>query len=303
MKVGNRIIEITHPDKIMFSDPTITKKEVIDYYHAIAKYMVPFLKDRVLTVQAFPEGVMHQGFYQKNVQSHYLSWIPTITIDKKDGGSTQYAIGINQAELVYLANQNCVVFHPWLSRVDKLDFPDKIVFDLDPSIDDFSAVQHAALVAKHVLEECGLVPFVMTTGSRGMHVVTPLRRLYTFEQVSDIARIIAERIVSYDPQTFTVEIRKDARKSKVFIDSLRNNSGATAVCPYSLRPRPGAPVATPITWAQATDKTLTSQQYNLYTVGHKLKKDGCAWKDFKRYAQTLVKACRALNTKMTDRIN
>src|SRR5262249_37058792 len=157
------------------------------YYNKIAIHMLPYVKDRPLMMHRFPDGIYGESFYQKDASAYFPSWIKQALVPK-EGGYNNYVVCQNRATLVYLANQACITPHVWLSRIDKLHHPDKLVFDLDPSGTDFSVVCHIALALKKILEHKKLHPFVMTTGSHGLHVVVPLDRTTIFEKVKSFAR-------------------------------------------------------------------------------------------------------------------
>ncbi len=170
--------------------------------------------------------------------------------------------------------------HTWLSKADKIHYPDKLIFDLDPEKRSFQDVCYLASLIKQALESCKLKPFVMTTGSKGLHVVTHIDRKKDFVEVKDFARKISEIIIEHEPNLCTLEVRKEKRGNKIFIDTLRNQFTAISVCPYGIRSIEGAPVATPLYWEEIKDKKLKSTSYNIYNVFDKLKADGDPWKNF-----------------------
>ncbi|MGE0206303.1 MAG: non-homologous end-joining DNA ligase [Candidatus Babeliales bacterium] len=297
LKVGRYKVAITHPERTLFPKSKITKEDLIEYYNDIASYMVPYLKDRPLTMHRYPEGITQEGFYQKDMPDYFPDFIKGKTIPKKEGGSTTYVVCNNAATLVYLANQACITPHVWLSKIDKLKYPDMLIFDMDPpstTKKSFNLVRHAALSLKKILEDIGLVPFVKTTGSRGLHVVVPIKRTATFDAVRTCAQKIAQILIDNDPKHFTMEIRKEKRGNKVFIDTLRNAYAQTAVAPYAVRAKEKAPVATPIFWDEVEDATLTSQRYNIDNIFNYLKKHKDPWKNFFKSARDIKSACKKL---------
>jgi bifunctional non-homologous end joining protein LigD len=287
--VDRHNIEITNPDRILFSKSKITKGDLIDYYQDIAPKILPYLKNRPLTMQRFPNGIDKEGFYQKDAGSYFPSWIKRIEIPKQDG-VVNYVVCNNTATLVYLANLACIPMHPWLSKIDKLNYPDRMIFDLDPSGKNFAQVQQTALQLKKVLETLKLKPYVMTTGSRGLHVVVPLKRVHTFDVVKEFAHDVARYMVNLNPKLLTIELRKNKRGKKIFVDWLRNGLGATAVAPYSVRAREGAPVATPLHWDEVDDAWLRSDTYTIKTLFARIKKIKDPWKDIEKKATSLKKA-------------
>ncbi len=294
LKVGAYIIELSNQDKIYFP-PKITKGEMVDYYNKIAPTMVPYMKDRPVSMQRFPNGINHEGFFQKEIGKYFPKWIDRVTIAKHESGKNVYVVCNKAATLVYLANQGCITPHIWLSRKDKLDYPDRMIFDLDPGKkSDFTHVRKTALALKELLEELDLKPFAMTTGSRGLHVVVNLDRKADFDTVRTFARDIALVLVKRDGgKTLTTEIRLNKRKGRLFVDTNRNAFAQTGVAPYSVRPLPGAPVAAPVTWAEVKSAKLKAQTYTIKNIFKHLAKD--PWKDFKKSVCSITKARKKLD--------
>lgn len=188
IKVGRYSIEISSEDKIFFPKSKITKGDVLAYYIKVASHMVSYMKGRPISMQRFPEGIMHEGFFQKEAGSYFPAWIKTVPIAKESGEKVNYVAVDNEATLVYLANQACLIFHPWLSKIDKLEYPDRIIFDLDPAGKaTFELVRWTALELKKILDELKLSSFVMLTGSRGVHIWIPLKREQKYDYVKDFA--------------------------------------------------------------------------------------------------------------------
>lgn len=254
--VNRKKIELSNTDRILFPKAKITKGDLIAYYAFAAPMMLALVKNHLLTLQRYPSGIQSEGFYQKDAGTYFPSWIKQISVAKHEGGTTHYVVATSQATFVYLANQATIAFHSWLSRADKLDYPDRMIFDLDPSAKDFSAVRHAALELKTLLDAFGLVSFPLITGSRGIHVVIPLKRSYTYDQVAACADYFAQRMIKNFPEKYTQEIRKVHRGTKIFIDTLRNRKQATAIVPYSVRVKDGASIALPISWKQVENSKL-----------------------------------------------
>lgn len=245
MKVAK--VEISHPEKILFPKKKISKGQVAQYYEAVADKMLPYLKDRPLSLVRYPSGIKKQGFFQKNAAEYFPDYIKRVEIETEDGTNTQ-VICNNKKSLVYLANQNTVEFHIWLSRKDILRKPDKVVFDLDPPKNSFERVREGAGILKEYLSQKKFDPQLMTTGKNGLHVYYSIRRGKDFDEVKEEVRGYAEELVQLHPELFTTKIRKNQREGKIFIDYLRNEYAQTSVCPYSLRANEAAGVATPIEW-------------------------------------------------------
>lgn len=197
------------------------------------------------------------------------------------------AVCVDASTLVYLANQACITPHVWLSRIDRPHFPDQLIFDLDPSGDDFPVVCRSALRLRELLEREHLEAFVKTTGSRGLHVLVPLNRRANFDEVHAFARDLATELVDTDPDHLTLEVRKQKREGRIFIDTARNAYAQTAAPPYAVRPRPGAPVAAPLEWKELDDPQLRSDRFTIHTIFDRLRRKSDLWKDVGRQARPL----------------
>jgi len=289
MRVGRRTIELSNRDKVFFPVDNITKGDLIDYYYKISESMLPHLKARPVIMHRFPDGIDGEGFYQQEISDYFPEWIDRITV-KKEGGTISHAVCQSAATLVYLANQACVTPHVWLSKKDGLDYPDLMVFDLDPPADDFEPVRHAAHLLRRFLDELGIESFVKITGSRGLHVIVPLDRSAGFEEVRNVARNVARALVERESGRLTIEQRKEKRGGRVFIDYSRNSYGLAVVAPYAVRAKPGAPVATPVDWDELEDKELTSQSYTIKNIFRRISHKQDPWQQMGRKAHSLSKA-------------
>ena len=246
IRVDGRDVEVTNPEKVLLDG--ITKADLVDYYRRIGPVMLPHVEGRPITLQRFPDGVAAGGFYQKDTPDHVPGWIERVTLPKSDG-EVRHLVIREVATLVYLANLAAITIHAGLQRVDHLDRPDRMVLDLDPPPGrPPELVRFAARETRRLLEEGGVKSQVMATGSKGYHVVVPLHPDRSFEEVKAIARSIAECLVERHPDRLTVEQRISKRDGRVFVDYLRNAFSQTAVAPYSVRARPGGPIAAPIGW-------------------------------------------------------
>jgi len=284
---GPYTVETSREEKIFFPEAGLTKGDVIDYYDKIAKVMLPHLKDRPLSMHRWPDGIDGKSFYQKDVPDHFPDWIETVTL-KKSGGTVDYAVCNNQATLVYLADQACLVPHPWLSRKDRPNVPDRLVFDFDPAGEaGFDLIRDAARRVQRRLEEAGLMPFVMTTGSSGLHVWTPLTRRADFDNVREFAQGVADAVAAEDRGSFTRERRIEKRGDRVFIDVARNAYAQTAVAPYSIRAKPGAPVAAPLDWDEVDDPDLHPRRWTIRNIRPRIEQKGDPWAGMARHARSL----------------
>jgi bifunctional non-homologous end joining protein LigD len=287
LRVGRRSIEITHPEKALFTGPTITKLDLARHYAAIGSAMLPHIRGRPLALQGFPQGIEGHGFYLKSIPRHFPEWIARAAVPKQ-GGTVTHVVAQDAATLVYLAGQNFITPHAWLSRADQPDRPDRLILDFDPAPGiDFAAVRAAAREAGARLRDAGLVPHAMVTGSRGIHVVCPLRRGPGFSVVHARARSLAEAMVADDPKHLTLEWHKADRGARIYVDVNRINYAQHAVAPYGVRARPGAPVAMPIEWDELSDGTLMPDRWTVKDAADRVRSDGDAWQGINRRARTL----------------
>jgi bifunctional non-homologous end joining protein LigD len=284
-------IEITDEQKILYPKDKLTKLDIANYYNDIARVMIPHVKDRPISMKRFPNGIKGESFFQKKLPDYFPKWIKTASVLVKERKSRQKQVMIqNVSTLLYLANQATLESHIWLSRYDKINNPDKLVFDLDPSKSKtFQDLVDAAFILKKHLEGDGLVPFVMTTGSKGLHVVVPLRRTVSFDESRKYAREVVATIVQEFPKKYTDQLRKTSRRGRIFFDYLRNAYAQTTIAPYALRALPGAPVATPLDWRELRNKKLHAQSYNIKNIFQRLSKKDDPWKDFKKRSRGLPK--------------
>jgi bifunctional non-homologous end joining protein LigD len=294
IEVDSREVKITHPDKVLFPEDGITKGELVEYFRGVADVMVPLVMDRPLTMQRFPDGIDKPGFFQKEAPYYLPDWIATATFELREQGGghdsgrkrkQRQILSNDAATLAWIANQDCITQHVWLSRADRLDYPDMMIFDLDPPDNDFDIVRFAARTIRAKLQDMDLQAFVMTTGSRGLHVVTPLDQSADFETVRAWAKSLADKLAWSIPDSFTTELRKEKRGHRLFIDYTRNAFGQTKVAPYTVRAKPGAPVAAPVEWDELDD--IDSQTYNVRNVLRRVAEKGDPWKSMHKYATAL----------------
>jgi bifunctional non-homologous end joining protein LigD len=286
INVGPQRLEITHPEKVLFPEDDITKGEFVEYYHRVAGLMIPHIRDRPIIMHRFPEGIQGEGFYHQAIPESVPAWVPRVTV-KKEGGTVTHILCQDAAALVYIANLGCITPHVWLSRKDELEKPDQMIFDLDPPGNDFEPVRQGARLLKSLLDEIGLASFLKTTGSRGLHVVVPLRVAEGFDLVRDFALGIAKIMTRREPQKYTTEQRKEKRRDRLFIDTLRNAYAHTAVAPYAVRALKGAPVAAPLFWQELDDPEMGAQRFHIRNIFQRLEKDGDPWKNMERRARSL----------------
>lgn len=276
---GGRTVEISSRDKTFYPDSGLTKGDILDYYLQIADYILPHLKNRPVTMHRFPDGIGDKEFYQKQAPGYFPGWIDLVKVKNRDGGVTEYVLCNNRETLIYLVNQSSIVIHTWLSKKKRLENPDRMIFDLDPAGDDFEIVKDAAKKLKRLLgDEMNLENYIMTTGSRGLHVVVPLSDYVSFEKSQEFSRFAAEIMVEREPDKFTTNVRKEKRKAKLYIDTARNAFGQTAIAPYSLRALKNAPIATPLEWGELDNPGLDPQTYHIKNIFRRLGQKSDPWK-------------------------
>lgn len=285
-------------DRVLFPEGT-TKHDVVSYYEQIAPIMLPHIENRPLMLERCPAGIAEECFYQKNIATYFPKFVKRVRVAKV-GGSVTHAIANDAQTLGYLASLGSITPHIWLSRAPKLRNPDLMIFDFDPTSHDFRVVREMAFALRDLLAELGLESFPMTTGSRGLHVSVPLDTTQGFDTVRDFARDVAHALTDAYPDVVTTTQQKKARGGKLFVDVLRNAYAQTAVAPYGLRTRPGAPVATPLEWSEVSDSRLSSQRYNIRNIRKRLDAHGDPWKSIWQHPQDLDKARSTLNNWIPD---
>jgi bifunctional non-homologous end joining protein LigD len=288
-RAGPKVVSISHPDKVLFPVAGLTKRDLARHYETVAPAMLPYVKDRPLAVQAFPKGIEEHGFFMKAVPGYFPDWIDRVTVRKR-GGTVTHVLANHAATLVYLAGQNVVTPHTWLSRADEPDLPDRLIVDFDPSGGGFADVRAAAREAGARLRDAGLATYAMVTGSRGIHVVCPLRRGPSFTDVHRFARALAEEMVRDDPRRLTLEWKKVDRGERIYVDVNRIAYAQHAVAPYGVRARPKAPVAMPIHWEELEDRNLKPDRWTVRNAAARLESEGDPWKGMMRRARKLPPA-------------
>jgi bifunctional non-homologous end joining protein LigD len=241
-------VKITSPDKVLFEDPKITKEEVVRYYAKVAERMLPYVSRRVLSIVRCPRGISQSCFFKKHPGPDNKG-IVVVSVPGGDGGAEDYFYLEDATGLIFEAQMGTLEFHIWGSRVDELEKPDMMVFDLDPDVGmDLGTVRQGVKDIKSILGELSLDSYLKTSGGKGYHVVVPLKPAASWDAFHDFARRVAEVMEKKWPDRYTSNVRKASRTNKIFIDWIRNGRGATSIAPYSIRERKGARVSMPIAW-------------------------------------------------------
>ncbi len=241
---------VSNADRVVYPESGLTKGDVFEHYLRVSPALFPFLEGRALTVERYPKGIGDQGFMQKNAPDHYPEDIDRHRVPKEGGGTTVYPVVRRPESIAFFANQGVITFHVPPVRVDDVDRPDWVIWDLDPTEGDVTMARDAAKALRDILSEYQVEVMVMTSGSKGYHLRTRLRPGLDGDTVAMMARGVAVIGAERHPDLLTVEFHKKNRGDRVFVDWLRNAPYATAVAPWSLRAREGAPLAAPISWEE-----------------------------------------------------
>jgi bifunctional non-homologous end joining protein LigD len=280
-------IEISNPDKVWWPDEGITKGDIARYYHAVSLLLLPWMKDRPLTAERCPDGMLGGCFYRKNFPKGNIPvGAPRLTLRAESTGKdVNYLVGGTLEALLGLVRLGCISVHVMNSRADSMRDADWLAFDLDPSSGEFSDTVRAGSELRAILDEHGLVSFPKTSGSRGLHVFVPLRPGHSQEDVTAFAVRVGEELARRKPDLVTMEFSKKARGARVYADPFRNSSLQTIVTPYSVRRRPGATVSVPLAWDEVTVK-LDPRRFTIQTWEQRVA-SGDPWFDFWKRAQSL----------------
>lgn len=282
-------VRLTSPDKELWPEAGITKQDLANYYAAHTDLILPHLKDRPLSIVRCPEGAGGECFFQKHHNPSTPDDIETVGIREKDGTTAQYLVIRSQKALIGAAQIGGLELHVWGCRADAIEKPERIVFDLDPDEDlDFSHVHRAAVEVRDVLDSLGLASFPMLSGGKGVHVIVPIARRSSWSDVKTFAKGVADRLAETAPDRYVSNMSKKKRRGRIFIDYLRNERGSTAIVPFSPRRKPGATVATPVSWAELP-KMKTAGAFTILTLDKRLgAQQSHPWKGYAQSAkQTL----------------
>ncbi|MFF4561207.1 non-homologous end-joining DNA ligase [Streptomyces sp. NPDC001435] len=295
VRAGRRTVPVHRPGKVLFPGgggaKEYTKGDIVEYHRAVARFMLPHLRGRPLMLERYPHGLDGPRFMQKHVPDSYPEWITRAQV-AKEGGTVTHLVCDDTATLVFLADQACLTLHRRLSRTGRPHRPDRMVFDLDPADDDFGAVREAARWLGELLDELKLPSALMTTGSRGLHVVVPVDGRHDFDEVRAFAGEVAELLGAEHPDRLTTAARKKDRGDRLYLDVQRNAYAQTAVAPFGIRARPGAPVAVPVSWDQLDDPDLGPRRWTVEDAADQARTD--PWAGVLRRGRALGPARRRL---------
>ena len=287
-------IVVSNPDKKLYPEAAVTKRDLALYYAAVGEWMLPHVRGRPLTLLRCPNGWNDECFYQKKAEGGVNEAISRVEIENGDGSVSLYMMADSVPAVVALLQMGVLEMHPWGSRAPRLGLPDRIIFDLDPDdAVEWEDLRQAALLVKTLLENIGLAPFLKTTGGKGLHVVAPIEPVVGWEQVKGFTKAVAEFLERTFPDRFTSKLLKISRRGKIFIDYLRNGEGATAVAAYSTRARANAPVSAPVAWDELS-ADLRFDRFNVGNMPKRLKRvKADPWRDIAAAAVPLTPAVMA----------
>jgi bifunctional non-homologous end joining protein LigD len=275
-RTSDRVVRLTSAERVLWPDDGITKGDLWDYYDAASSVLVPHLRDRPFTMKRFREGIRGSGFFQKQAPKGIPAWIPTrrFTTYPREGGSREvdFALVDSREALLWMVQFHCIDMNAWYSRIDKPDRPDFVLFDLDPPDDGFAAAAEVALLVHDELEGLGLDAYPKTSGAGGMHVLVPIARRSTFAETHEFAELLSKRLEQLHPGVVTTEWLKEKRQG-VFLDYHQNGWGKTIASAYSVRPKPGAPVSTPLRWDELQEG-VDDRAFTMAAVVERVEREG-----------------------------
>jgi len=270
-------IKFNNLSKVYWPEDGVAKRDLLNYYYQIAEYILPYLKDRPLSLNRFPGGIHGPSFYQKDVKGKAPDWAITYPYTTSDGKHKEFLVGDDEATLLWVATLGCIEMNPWFSRIQSPDNPDYCVIDLDPDQNTFDQVIEAALKVKEILDALELPSYPKTSGSTGLHIYIPLAAQYTYDESQDFARKLVHIVNEQLPEYTSIERIIANRHGKMYLDFLQNRPGATIAGPYSLRPKPGATVSMPLHWEEVKPG-LTMKDFTIFNTVARLKKEGDLFK-------------------------
>jgi DNA ligase D len=261
-------VELSRLDKVFWPEEGLTKGDLIEYVRAVSPQFLRNLRNRPLTVIRYPDGIERGSFYQKQTPDYAPSWVRTVSLpaDSARGkrSEVRYALCNDQRTLVWLANQASIEYHPWLSRVDRIERPEFLIMDVDPPAGRFDLGVRTALVTREVLQRNGIESAAKTSGAKGVHLYVPLQRRYHYGDVSRVAFALAAQAAEAEPDLITIEFRKKERGDRVFLDATRIGPGKHVVAAFSPRARPGATVSFPVPWKDL--ESVSPQDFTIRSV-------------------------------------
>jgi len=305
LQIGRRRVRVTHPDRVLFPGDAVTKGDLAEYYAAIGDAIVPHLRDRPFTLKRYPYGIRGQPYFAKQAPKGKPPWIPTRRFRTwpREGESrlVDFTLVNEPAALVWMVQMNCIDMNAWYSRVDKPDRPDFVLFDLDPpdSRNGFVEAIRVAHLIREALEGLELRSYVKTSGADGIHVLLPIARRATFKQSYEFAELLSRQLEAEHPGLVTTEWLKKKRRG-VLVDHRQNGHGKTIASVYSVRPKPGAPVSTPLRWEELTER-IRPRDFGRREALDRVAKHGDLFEPVLRGGQALGPGLRRLRAARPDK--
>jgi bifunctional non-homologous end joining protein LigD len=293
-KLNGHEVKFTNLSKVYWPEEGYTKRDMFNYYYQIAEFILPYLKDRPLSLNRFPNGINGKSFYQKDVKGKSPDWVRTFPYTTSDGEDKEFLVGDDEATLLWMVSLGCIEMNPWFSRTSQPDNPDYCVIDLDPDKNSFEQVIQAAQEVKKVLDAIGVPGYVKTSGSTGIHIYIPLGAKYTYDQSQMFAKMIVTVVHGRLPDFTSLERQIKNRGGKMYLDFLQNRPGATIACPYSLRPKPSASVSMPLHWDEVKNG-LKMKDFTIRNAAGRARSEGDFFKGTLTESIDMIKAVEKAN--------
>ena len=277
-KINGHVLQFSHLDKIFWPKEKLTKRDLLNYYSQVSPFILPYLKGRPQSLNRFPNGIEGGGFYQKDVKGKVPEWIEKFAYHSEgDERDKEFLVCTNEASLLYMVSLGCIELNPWSSTIKNPDRPDWCIIDLDPDTNPFNQVIEAAQMTHQILVSLGVDSYCKTSGSTGLHIYIPLGAKYTYDESKEFARAVVTKVNAEIPGFTSIERPLEKRKGKIYLDFLQNRPQATLAASYSLRPKPGATVSTPLHW-QEVKKGLKMKDFTIRNIQDRIIREGDLFK-------------------------
>ncbi|MFW5976731.1 MAG: non-homologous end-joining DNA ligase [Bacillota bacterium] len=288
LTVNNNKVQLTNLDKVLWPEQNYTKKDLINYYIDIYPYIKNYLKNRPLSLKIYPDGIEGKSFFQKNCPDYAPAWLSKVKIYSRKNKKHIKWITVNKlSDLIWIANKASIELHGWFSTIKHPENPDFAVFDLDPgNSSTFQDTIETALLIKEMLQELQLKSLVKTSGKSGLHIFIPIDPIFSYKDVKNFLKSLAQIIINLKPELATIEWRKEKREGKIYIDYRQNGRGKTIPAPYSLRPTTSATISTPVTW-QELNTGIKPEDFTLSNIFNRLENKNDLWQDIMQINQKL----------------
>lgn len=291
LKFGKKTVKLTNLDKLYWPTEKISKGDLLDYYEKMGDYILPYLKDKPISMNRFPNGIDKQSFFQKDVDPNKIpAWLKTTEVFSESTSKTiDYLLCNDLPSLLYIVNLGSIEINPWLSTYKKPEMPQYAVLDLDPNGADWEDTINVALSCKEILDRGNIPAFIKTSGSSGLHIFMNVAGKYDYQVVRDFVQFIAELLQQMHPETTSLVRDPKKRKGLIYLDYLQNKEGQTIVAPYSVRPKPNATVSTPVLWEEV-NYDLSIQDFHIFNVYGRASSIEDPWKDLNSSKVDIKKA-------------